>query len=92
MTELNSDTLSETLSNIVDVTTTNAKNIMSSTSNLYRKLRRLSSVGKYNRCTLQVCVEKERYTSQETGELESKLQNYINKNNLNVDISIDQIK
>ena len=78
--------------NIVDVTTTNAKNIMSSTSNLYRKLRRLSSVGKYNRRTLQVYVEKGRYSSQEIGELESKLQNYINKNNLNVDFSIDQIK
>lgn len=65
---------------------------MFSTSNLYRKLRRLSSVGKYNRHTLQVYVEKGRYSSQEIEELESKLQNYINKNNLNVDFSIDQIK
>ena len=78
--------------NIVDVTTTNAKSIMSSTSNLYRKLKRLSSVGGYNRRTLQVYVEKGRYSSQEIGELKSRLQNYIKNNNLNVDFSIDQIK
>ena len=78
--------------NIVDVATTNAKSIMSSTSNLYRKLKRLSSVGGYNRRTLQVYVEKGRYSSQEIGELKSRLQNYIKNNNLNVDFSIDQIK
>ena len=78
--------------NIVDVTTTNAKNLLSSTPNLYRKLRRLSSVGNCNKRILQIYVEKGRYSSQEIGDLRTKLHNYIRNNNLNVDVSIDQIK
>ncbi len=77
--------------NIVDVTTTSARNL--SASSFYRKLNRLSGMGDaYGERTLQIYVQRGQYTSQQLKDLKTKLNSYISNNNLNVNISIDQIR
>lgn len=77
--------------NVVDITTTSAKTL--SPSNYYKKLNNLSNLGgQYNNRTLQIYTQKGQYTSEQLQGLRTKLNDYIKNNNLNVNISIDQIK
>lgn len=77
--------------NVVDVTTTAAKSL--SPSSFYKKLNNLSNLGgQYNNRTLQIYTKKGQYSSEQLQGLRTKLNDYIQNNNLNVNISIDQIK
>ncbi|MBO4689911.1 MAG: RHS repeat-associated core domain-containing protein [Paludibacteraceae bacterium] len=78
--------------NIVDVTTTNAKKIMSVRSNFQNKIKRLSEIQGYNNRTLQIYVPYGQYYVQEIKQLEQNLVNYIRKGKYNVSVSIDTIK
>ena len=77
--------------NVVDITTTEAKSL--NPSSFYRKLRRLSGLGEqYNDRTLQIYTQKGQYSQKQLRQLKEKLNEYINNNNLNVNVSVDQIK
>ena len=77
--------------NVVDVTTTAAKSL--NASSFHGKLKNLSNLSDdYGSRTLQIYTKKGQYSSEQLQDLQNKLNTYIKDNNLNVNVSIDQVE
>ena len=86
------DLYNTSTSTIVDVTTTNSKNM--NISGLYKKLDNLSTQIKepYQNRILQIYVKEGQYTSEQISSLENKLSQYIKDYNLNSTFKVDKVK